>query len=994
MGNLLGIAISGLKAQQAALTVTGNNITNAGTEGYSRQVVRLDENSAQYSGGVWIGSGVSVDSVTRVYDEFLTRQLRSDTSTYYQYESLASNAGAVDGLLADSETGIQPALEDYFGALQTVVDDPSSIAAREVLLSEANTLGDRFKAISDQLNEINEVINGQLKTMADGITSIAASIAELNKEIKFAYGASQGAEPSTLLDQRDALLLQLSEIVDVSVVELDDYSVNVSIGSGQALVLGNDYNRLYASSGAADPSRTALYFSNGSEVLNITGSLSGGELGGTLDFRDQVLDPTMNTLGKLSLVMAESINEQHALGLDYNSLVGGDFFTDINSEKRVYSRVLGDDANADPDDRDISVHITDAGSLTTSDYTLEFIGPDNYNYRITRVDDGERVATGAITGAYPEVIEVDGFDIHLDGGSFQAGDDFLIMPTRKEASELDVSITDPEEIALASPIITDAAIGNTGTAEITQGAVVDLDTTWFNEDGELDPPLIIVFTSATTYDVLDNSDPANPRPLSPPIENQSYVSGISNTIYLGAPGETVVSSYGGVLADAAVYQAPSPAAVVDAVNGFSAARINITYTDPETGQTSTAPTLDIDANTSAKDIARQLSRYEGVDASAVTTLQLTDFTSDESDNFLAMGVSLNGIELTDNITGNNQTKYAEGYPQDVPDPMTPDFLADRINACYELQELGISARSDGVTLTITAINGDDLDLDVRGDKGDGFSVSNGNDIVLQETGSSPYIILNEYDGYDFTVGGPYTYEFEVSGQGTFSITLDENYADGDALLAGITARLEDAGFAYSGELDIAISESGQISFQPRVDVRGTGIHGSSKFAMGGQIKIVLDEHYSMSSEPPGSNLFAAEPEAVSSYSGIDIAISGVADAGDKFTIGFNDDAISDNRNGAVLLSLQNLDTSDGNSTYSEVYSTLVETVGSVTSRAQTNRDTSEAIMSSSQDAVSSVSGVNLDEEAAALIQYELVYNANAKVIQVAQDIFDTLISSF
>ena len=130
------------------------------------------------------------------------------------------------------------------------------------------------------------------------------------------------------------------------------------------------------------------------------------------------------------------------------------------------------------------------------------------------------------------------------------------------------------------------------------------------------------------------------------------------------------------------------------------------------------------------------------------------------------------------------------------------------------------------------------------------------------------------------------------------------------------------------------------------------------------------------------------------YFGFDVEVSGLVQAGDEFTIGFNTDGTSDSRNGVALAALQTEDTVAGNTSYSEAYSRLVEEVGSTTSKAQINRDSSEVLLRNSEDAVSSLSGVNLDEEAAALIQFELAYNASAQVIQVARSIFDTLISTF
>lgn len=992
MADILNIAISGLKAQQKALAVTGNNITNAGTEGYSRQEIRFSESDSQFRGGVWVGSGVSVESVRRAYDQFLTEQTWSDSANYNQYKTLADYSGQVDSLLADSNTGIQPGLEYMFDAMQIVVDDPSSLAAREVLISQSSALTDRFDIITDQLFQQNQVLNGQMGVMAQEITAIAASIATLNQDIQFAIGMAQGEEPNAMMDQRDRLISDLSELVEVNVVDQGDNRLNVFIGNGQALVVGNDFNTLYADDGAGDPSRADLYLSKGEEVLLVTSEISGGSLGGTLAFRNQVLDPVLNNLGKTALVIAETMNSQHRLGVDYEGIMGQDFFRDVNHPDAIYQRALGDDGNANPDDRVVSVYITDAGSLKPSDYQLEFVGPDNYNYRVRQLDTNEIVSKGALSGGFPEVIDLPGFEIHLESGSFQAGDEFRIMPTRNEAPRMQVEVTRPEQIALASPISTDAAIGNRGSATISAGQVEDMNTSAFTADGELTPPLLVRFTSATTYDVLDNSDPGNPVPLFPPINHQTYVPGITNQINLGQPGQMAMTSYNGQLPIRPVYQPEPPAAAVVATNGLAAQRFTISYTDPETGARRSYPGLNTSSNSSARSIAEQLSEYEGVNASARTTLQMTDFRKDDN-SFLNTELSLNGIILTDTL-GPGQSKYDSSYPAEVPDPVTPDFLAERINANFDFRELGIVASSDGGVLTITALNGDDLAIEVSGDPGDSVRVSNGQDIQLRSVGESPWRTLSEYEGYDFSRGGPYRWEFDMEGQGTFAIELSANYKTADAMMADIKRTLETSGIAFNGDIDVKINERGELSFQTRMEVAGTGVYGSSKVAIGGQLKVVLDEGVRIDTNTPGNNLFGAEPELQPTWRGIDVSIFGAVMTGDEFTIATNRDARSDNRNGVALAALQTLKTANGNSTYSQSYASVVERIGAITSRAQTSRDSAEVLLTTSQEALSSATGVNLDEEAAALMQYELAYNANAQVIQVARDMFDTLIATF
>ncbi|MDF1763085.1 MAG: flagellar basal body rod C-terminal domain-containing protein, partial [Oleibacter sp.] len=819
----------------------------------------------------------------------------------------------------------------------------------------------------------------------------AESIAELNEQIQFASAGARGDKPNELLDQRDKLLKDLSEFVEVTTVTQDDNAVNVLIGNGQALVIGNEFNRLYADNGASDPSRADLYFTKGTQIQNVTAQLTGGQLGGILEFREEVLDPAINNLGRLSLVIAQTMNDQHRLGIDYDGIVGGEFFEDINGPDRVYQRVSGSRNNAQPDDRLISVYIDDASALSTSDYEIHFPGPDNNSYRVTRISDNKILETDALSGSFPESIFIEGMEIRFESGSFQKGDRFAIRPTRNESAELNVFVTRGEQIALASPISTDAAIGNRGSASIDQGEVYDLNSDYFS-DNDMAPPIIIRFTSPTSYDVLDNTDPGNPIPLFPPLMNQKFVPGIANNMLPENEGKLGFTSFGGVLATAPTYQASAPAAVVDAVNGFFPERINISFTNPSTGQSVTQKTLLTPENASAREIAQLISERQGVSATARTTMQISDLSQDPN-GFMPMEISINGIKLTD-VLGSNQNKYESGYPAEVPSPLDLNFIADRINANFDLQEKGIVARSDGAKLTVIALNGDDIDLEVKGDLEDSVKVSSGEVIALTEADVSPDELLNEFEGYDFSESGPYIYEFEVPGQGNFAIEMTGKYATGDDLLAGFRQKLESSGMVFSGDLDITINERGQVSFQSRLELSGTGPNGSNKIAMGGQIKIEVDQNYSISIAPPGNNLFDAEPVGSPVHFGFQVSVDGVAQSGDEFTVQFNKDGTSDSRNGSAMADLQSRDTVGTNTSYSESYARLVEKVGSVTSRAQINRDSSETLLRNSQSSVDSTSGVNLDEEAAALIKYELAYNASAQVISVARQIFETLIATF
>lgn len=997
--DLLSTAISGLKAQKTALEITGNNITNAGTEGYTRQEVVFAENDPQFRGGVWVGSGVNVASIRRVYDEFQVAQLRQDTSTYNMHKTMAETSSQIDSLLADPGTGIQPGLERMFGALQSVTDDPSSLPARQVLLSESQGLVDRFSAIDDRLKAQNEIINGQIDTISGQITTIAKALAEINKEVVFASASAGGNEPSALLDKRDSLLKDLAELVEINVSEQDGNIINVTIGNGQSLVAGSDYKRVVVTDGENDPSRKDIYFDNDGRLQNITRFISGGELGGLLDFREEVLDPSINSLGRLALTMTQSINDQHKLGIDYDGKKGENFFEDINRSPLPEQRVLGSRENAPPNDRKMAVNIKDAGQLTNSDYRVEFTGPNNTTFKVYRESDNSEVLKSALSGNIPDTFEIDGFEIEFGEGSFQKGDSFLLTPSRHGAKDMALSIDRPENVAVAQAIVTDSSLGNQGSGKINHGYVYDADTDFFSEEGKLNPPVIIRFNSDNSYDVLDNTDPTNPIPLFPPIMNQPYVAGLTNEVFPGDQGKTAFTSYGGYLPMSPTYQPPFVTPTTPG-NGFFPERVDISFKNPQTGLTIEQPTLITPENATAKEIARLLSERDGIEASARTEVQISDFYhDDDTSSFQPLQLVIAGVDLSETL-GANQTDYEPDYPEDVPEEIDANFIADRINANYELQNKGYVARSDGETVTIINIYGEDIPIEVMGDSGDplengdSVKISNGQSIELKATGELPFRNLTENSGYDFSKDGPYTYEFHVPGQGTFNIELTGNHATSTSMINEFKSQIQSQMSTFVGDIDVSIDAKGNLSFQSKLEVRGMGPNGSNKVTMGGQVKVVTDPNYTLEIAPPGNNLFDGNPVGKAVHTGFQAEITGNVKAGDTFTVDFNTDGVSDSRNGNFLASLQTNDTIGGNTNFSESYSQMVEEVGSITSRAQINKESSEVLLRQVQETVNSISGVNLDEEATKLIQYELAYNASAQVIQTARDLFDTLINSF
>lgn len=465
---ILGTGLSALLAAQRSLAVASNNIANVNTDGYSRQRVNLTTQMPDRLGDFFVGTGVTIGSIERVYDEFNTLQIRTATSGAAEADKFYALASQIDTMLSDADAGVMAALQGFFDAVQTVANDPSSLESRQVMLSEAESLASRFQSYYLQISSLDGNVNAALSAAVDEINSLATSIANINQQI-VNLGVSGSGGANDLLDRRDELVRQLSEQVSVTTVAQADGTVNVYIGSGQALVAGNKASRLAVAENAYDPRRKEVAFVTTSGPVAISGQLSGGEIGGILQFRSQMLDPTLNGLGQLALSVTAAFNTRHAMGVDLNGNAGGNFFAPIDTNTTMSTaQVLPNGNNAGQPEAAIGVVVSDASALTTSDYRLERSGSA---YTLVRLRDNQATV---LSGFPASPVTVDGLTLTLDAGTVASGDSFLIRPTVNGSRYFDVAVSNPSQIAAASPVRSAASLANTGNGGIGPGAMTDL----------------------------------------------------------------------------------------------------------------------------------------------------------------------------------------------------------------------------------------------------------------------------------------------------------------------------------------------------------------------------------------------------------------------------------------------------------------------------------------------------------------------------------------
>ncbi len=479
---ILGIANSALAAAYTALRTTGNNIANANTPGYTRQIVDFVPQQGASSGSVFLGQGVAIAQVRRVYDTFLTQQANQATAQSNAASVRAQLMAQMQNAFSDPSNGVGATMDQFFSALQTLSQRPADPAARQALLSAANQLTSRMNDAGQQLQEMRTSATRQLQLEADSVNRAAQEVAQLNDRIALALGS--GGSPNDLLDQRDAAIRKLSESLQVSTVAQSDGSVNLFLSNGQALVVGSTANRVALAADPADPQRLQVGVQVAGQFRAVSpDQLGGGRIAGLIQFREGDIPRLENDLGRIAVVLSSAVNAQHRLGNDRNGLAGGDFFTP-----------LAPDAYPAPNNGNAATQVNasfvDATQLVASDYRVAYSGGQ---YTLTRLSDGTQW-----TSATPSFTQ-DGLAITLANTPPADGDSFMIEPLRGASRNLGLAITQPAEIAAASPVAAALPAANAGSIAIDDLSVLA------PRAANAASPATITFGAGNTYTITSGA---------------------------------------------------------------------------------------------------------------------------------------------------------------------------------------------------------------------------------------------------------------------------------------------------------------------------------------------------------------------------------------------------------------------------------------------------------------------------------------------------------
>lgn len=484
MGDLMRIGSSAMNAAYAQLQTTGQNIANAATPGYVRREVVLTESGSNDSAG-WVGRGVDVTAVRRIYDEFLVRESVSSRAAAAQDSARSDALGRLDGVFSDSQTGIGASFDDLVAAFADVTARPSDPAARSTVLSRAETFANRASRVDAQLLELRDSAQGRLQTEVATANETLKALAAINRRIDDASG-----QPNALLDQRDKLLGDLNASLRANATIGQDGTITVTSQRGEPLVVGGNASRLLLTADALDPTKRSVSVmrANGVTLPMDAGEL-GGKLAGLMKFSNEDIDAARSRVGQITASVAGAFNAQQALGLDATGTAGQPMFA-IGTPT-----ALGAAANVGT--AQFGVAVADTKSLKASDYE---IGYDGTQYSVTRLSDG--VVTNF--ASMPQTF--DGLTLSVSAGTPAANDRYLVKSATAFATGARSLLASPQRLATAMPVVTEPGAANAGDLK---AASLDISSI-----GALTGATVTVtFTGPSTFSV-SGAGTGNPTGLS------------------------------------------------------------------------------------------------------------------------------------------------------------------------------------------------------------------------------------------------------------------------------------------------------------------------------------------------------------------------------------------------------------------------------------------------------------------------------------------------
>ena len=934
MTDLVSVAANAVSSYQRALGTISNNIANVATDGYSRQEVVLQANPVAKVGNTYLGTGVTVDRLQRQYDTFVESNLRSSNSDLLSQEPMVNYANRVIDIMGGPSMGLSSALDQFFGSARNLSADPASSVLRGSFVRDAENLVTRFGQLSAQLDlvqsETDQLVDGHVVEMNTTIKQLAEINVQLTKQ-KNAVN-----QPPDLLDQRDKLLKDLSGYARINTYFQENGAVTVSLGPSitrDLVVDGIQSFRIGTSFNSASPEKVALVIDPYGDASPLT-SLTSGKLSGLLSFREQVLGSSRSALNVLANAVVKEVNDLHEGGIDAYGKKGGALF---------------------------SIDATDTASAGTMQ--LAFSDP----LRVAAAAQFRVVeAPNNISGVDASV----SYETPINSGPKALNEALVNNANASSAVNLHVTISRPVGAVATIPNgFNDVQIF---MGEADEGQQLQV----FTRDGRQ-----IVGASIASDTTLQGQVMTAANGFVP---NATY-----SAQYLNVNG---AASY----KDLTVFYGAK--AEMQSVSQWDLAE-----TDPEKHtilpNKLTPAILEGDRMLAMASISDGMFKLNGVSLGAATPATA------------ASGMQASDLKAWINtaITAANQTNAT--------DKRLAKFAVSASN------DIKISAKQINLKLGVTLGSATGTAVNIVSSATDGYpslqamvtainAASSSTKVVASQDANGDLVLSNlaGTEGNDITVSGVVPNSLGIAAntyKGRISITRElDPGADTPVELGfgtGTPADLAKLGFktgAYikgTANEDLLVFVTG--TGDAKINAAYKGVVANAKESLRAQplqIKFDSATHYTITdittqTQVASRNFDPTQTELIISYQGLRVSFSSPPQTGDLYTIDGNKDGTGNNENMLAIANLESKGVMGGGKTMGAYYIDHVNDMGNIARQAAISQSALQVVYDQAVTARDEVSGVSLDQEAADLIRFQQAYQAAAKILQVASQLFDSVL---
>ena len=1000
MSDFLSIGASAVNVYRQAIATTSNNIANVNTEGYSKQGVNVGESYPTQIASYFIGTGSTVNSIQRSYDEFVERSLRDSASDLQATTPFIEYTNRIVDIMGSETANLTNAIEAFFNASRSLSVDPGSIPLRNEVLSSGQALASRFNTLSTQIDAVGTESRDRLGAALEEVNNLAGQLLSINKQL--GRNSEKSKQPPQLMDQRDLILRKLSGLSTIGVTESSNGQVSVNFGGagrGFEIVTSSGVREIAMVSDSADPTGDVQL------VIDPRGSkqplplLSGGEVGGLLTFRNEVAKVARDGLDHIAVQFANKVNEVHRQGFDLNGDFGQDFFR-ITPSYSINSEAVSGTFSVD-------VKVVDQTDLPTD--------PTKMMYREST--QSWLVYTDSQLHPEAELSVANNFSFRglalSISGTPEDADTIILSPKNRAADTFTMELRDPRRVAASEPMTLMPAPANSSDVSAALSYLLPSERSSGFDSGARFSQLVPNLSSNTNLSLTTSS-------VRPAIVIDANTSAPTLVFDIGPNSDQLVQVLtaesvhlaGTVITGSEAAQLVASDAGFNAGAAYNSEYLNQTgsnaYLDTAVrlgaiGKTITEVVPEVDS-ASGNLLSRQIQLPPAISSKVVpsyTNSSGSEVTLIDAGDLTLNGQSLGALTLpsTEALSAAKISAWlkseisASGQTGLVVNAKT-DILVASIDATQTLEINDVSIDYDvyaDMTEMLTAINAVSGQTGVRAewDSETAFRLTNaagfeGENIVLGGTDSVTALNLST---------GAYSGRLVVTGEVGEEVAL--------TLGAGQPSDLGKIGF-YTGVYvdkplneELAVFVTGTGSVGSAISGRAANVDQSSVAQLPAspyKLTFTSDDIYTITDTATDTvvskRLF--EFGVPIEYRGTSISFSEKPKKGDEFSVSANASPGGNNKNILALIEWSKRPIISGQ-TFSEAYLDLVSGVGSRSSMSELQREALQVVYDQAYNTREESSGVNLDDEAANLIRFQQAYQAAAQVIQAAQKSFDTLL---